>query len=160
MGTWANRIFERATIMDYQQMTSSCGLDCFNCPAYLANDYLKLRIDIAERLGLLPEKATCNGCRNPEGIIAFLGDQGPCVVFNCTKQKGITYCCECAEIPCDHLQPYADQAAVRQHNTKLFNLCLIKKMGVERWAEEKSLKVKQTYFQGKFSMHATDKLKS
>jgi hypothetical protein len=97
MGTWANRIFERATIMDYQQMTSSCGLDCFNCPAYLANDNLKLRIDISERLGLPPENATCNGCINAEGIIAFLGHQGPCVVFNCTKQKCITYCCEVAK---------------------------------------------------------------
>ena len=24
--------------MDYKQMTAPCGLDCFNCPAYLAKD--------------------------------------------------------------------------------------------------------------------------
>ena len=72
------------------------------------------------------------------------------------RKKGITYCWECGEFPCDHLHPYADQAAIRQHNTKLFNLCLIKRMGVERWAEEKVLKVKQTYFHGEFRMHATD----
>ena len=24
--------------MDYKQMTAPCGLDCFNCPMYLANE--------------------------------------------------------------------------------------------------------------------------
>jgi len=142
--------------MDYQQMTSPCGLDCFNCPAYLANEDANLKSEIAEKLGLPLEAARCDGCRNVEGVIAFLGDKGPCAVFQCTRRKGIAFCCECAEFPCDHLHPYADQAAVRQHNTKLFNLCLIRKMGVEKWAEEKALKVRQTYFHGKLRMHARD----
>jgi hypothetical protein len=38
------------------------------------------------------------------------------------------------------------------HNTKVFNLCLIKKMGLESWAETKAKNVKSTYFKGKFKL--------
>jgi len=142
--------------MDYQQMTSPCGLDCFNCLAYLANEDKSLREGIAERLHIPLDAAKCDGCRNAKGVISFLGDKGPCVVFSCTSRKDITYCYQCTDFPCDHLHPYADQASVRQHNTKLFNLCLIKKMGIDGWVKDKALNVKQTYFFGKFRMHATD----
>jgi hypothetical protein len=39
--------------------------------------------------------------------------------------------------------PYADQATARPHNTKLFNLCLIKKIGLDQWAKDKALNVKK-----------------
>lgn len=135
-------------------MTSPCGLDCFNCPAYLADEDMALRAQIAERHGLPFESAKCGGCRNSRGTISFLGDAGQCAVFTCTSSKGIAFCCECPDFPCDLLHPYADQASVRQHNTKLFNLCLIKKLGLDRWAVEKALSVKKTYFSGSLRMHA------
>lgn len=144
--------------MDYQQMTSPCGLDCFNCPAYLANEDAQLRASIAEKLGLPYEKARCEGCRNACGTIAFLGDSDPCDVFRCAGEKGLTFCYQCGDFPCDHLHPYADQASVRPHNTKVFNLCLIKKMGLDAWAESKAISVKQTYFNGKLRVHYTEKV--
>lgn len=145
--------------MDYQQMTSPCGLDCFNCPAYLANEDIKLRASISKRFNLPLEAARCEGCRNAKGSIAFLGDDEPCDVFRCTSEKGITYCYECTDFPCDNLHPFADQASVRPHNTKLFNLCLIKKMGIDHWAEHKALNVKQTYFNGSLKVHVADEKK-
>ena len=145
--------------MDYRQMTSPCGLDCFNCPVYLANEDMNLRASIAERLNISLEEARCEGCRNVKGTISFLGNIEPCDVFRCTSEKGITYCYECADFPCDHLHPYADQASVRPHNTKVFNLCLIKKMGIDQWANGKALNVKQNYFNGKLRVHAADKKK-
>lgn len=140
-------------------MTSPCGLDCFNCPAYLANEDMGLRAGISERLHLPLEAARCEGCRNARGIISLLGDDKPCDVFRCTNEKGIKYCYECADFPCDHLHPYADKAAVRPHNTKLFNLCLIKKMGVDRWAEERAAGVRKTYFAGILKVHVADEQK-
>ncbi len=140
-------------------MTSPCGLDCFNCPAYLANEDLKLRANISERFHLPFEAARCEGCRNAKGSIAFLGDNRPCDIFRCTSEKGFTFCHECPDFPCDHLHPYADKAADRPHNTKLFNLCLIKKMGVDQWAKNRALNVKQTYFNGTLRAHAADKRK-
>jgi len=143
--------------MDYGQMTSPCGLDCFNCPMYLANEDREVRKNISVGLNLPYEKAKCEGCRNAQGTIAFLGSTAPCDVYKCTNRKGLAFCYECSDFPCDHLHPYADQASVRQHNTKLFNLCLIKKMGLETWARDKARNVKETYFNGKLRVHSTEK---
>ena len=138
--------------MNYKKMTAPCGLDCFNCPMYLANKNEKLRNVIAERLNIPFEKAVCGGCRNEKGIIAFLNMTEPCYVYKCTESRGINFCCDCSEFPCDHLHPYADKASQLPHNTKVFNLCLIKKMGLESWAKEKAKTVKDTYFKGKFKL--------
>jgi len=123
---------------------------------YIANEDIKLRADISERLNISLEAARCKGCRNEGGAISSLGDSKPCAVFGCTSKRGIAYCYECTDFPCDHLHPYADKASVRQHNTKLFNLCLIKKMGVDEWARSKALNVKKTYFNGKLRVHGSD----
>jgi len=138
--------------MDYIQMTAPCGLDCFNCPMYLANENGKLRNTIAERLHIPPEKAVCAGCRNEKGVISFLDMTEPCPTYVCSQNRGNTFCCDCSEFPCDHLHPYADKASQFPHNTKVFNLCLIKKMGLESWAKEKAKSVKDTYFKGTFRL--------
>ena len=138
--------------MDYTQMTAPCGLDCFNCPMYLANKNEKLRNVIAEKLNIPLEMAVCRGCRNESGTIAFLNMTEPCSVYKCSENRGINFCCDCFEFPCDHLHPYADKASQFPHNTKVFNLCLIKKMGLEAWAKEKAKNVKDTYFKGKFKL--------
>ena len=138
--------------MDYQNLTAPCGLDCFNCPIYLANKDEKLRGLIAERLNIPFEKAVCGGCRNESGIIAAIGRDKPCYVYQCVEKKGIDFCYDCEEFPCDYLHPYSDQAAQKPHNTKVFNLCLIKKMGLEKWATEKAKSVKETYYKGKLKL--------
>jgi hypothetical protein len=133
-------------------MTSPCGLDCFNCPVYLANDNEKIRQSIAQRFGIPVEQAACRGCRNENGTIRCIGMTEPCNVYRCISGKSIDFCSDCGEFPCDHLHPYADKAAERPHNTKVFNLCLIKRMGVEEWARDKARSVKETYFKGKFRL--------
>ena len=138
--------------MDYKQMTAPCGLDCFNCPAYLAKDNEKLRGVISKKMGVPSEKAFCNGCRNESGTIGFLNMTQPCNVYRCIGERDIDFCCDCSDFPCDHLHPYADKASEVPHNTKVFNLCLIKKMGLESWAESKSKDVKNTYFKGSFKL--------
>ena len=134
--------------MDYKQMTSPCGIDCFNCGVYLASEDEELRSRIAKSLGVPPEKVACKGCRNENGTIALIGMTEPCNVYKCISKKGIDFCFECAEFPCDHLHPYADKAGQRPHNVKVFNLCLMRKMGVETWAKTKAKNVRDTYFKG------------
>ena len=138
--------------MDYKQMTAPCGLDCFNCPAYLARENEKLRGIISKKMGIPSEKAFCQGCRNENGTIAFLSMTQPCNVYRCIGGKDIDFCRDCSDFPCDHLHPYADKASEVPHNTKVFNLCLIKKMGLEPWAESKAKSVKGTYFKGSFKL--------
>ena len=139
-------------LMDYKQMTAPCGLDCFNCALYLASENNDLRKTISEKVGVPLEKVTCRGCRKEKGTIAFLGMTEPCNVYKCISKKGIDFCCDCPDFPCDHLHPYADKAAQRPHNTKVFNLCLIKKMGVEAWAKTKAKSVRDTYFKGTLTL--------
>ncbi len=132
--------------MDYYKMTAPCGLDCFNCPMYLASENKELRAEISKKYGLPIKLAACKGCRNSGGQIDFLGMTQPCNVYKCITKKGIDFCSDCKNFPCDHLHPYADKASEVPHNTKVFNLCLIKKMGLETWAKDKAKDVKDTYF--------------
>ena len=138
--------------MNYSNMTAPCGLDCFNCPLYLAVSNEKLRNIIAEKMKMDPGKVICRGCRNENGTIAFNNMTGPCKVYRCISAKGLHLCSDCADFPCDNLHPYADQASVKPHNTKVFNLCLIKKMGLEEWAKNKAGKVKETYMKAKLEL--------
>ena len=138
--------------MDYRHMTAPCGLDCFNCPVYLANENEKLRDAISRNMGVPRERAVCGGCRAENGTIRLMGMTGPCNVYRCIQDRGLELCCDCDDFPCDYLHPYADMAAERPHNTKVFNLCLIKKMGLESWAEGRAKGVRDTYFKGKFTL--------
>jgi hypothetical protein len=138
--------------MDYQQMTSPCGIDCFNCPAYLANKNEKLRTMVARHLDVPFEQAICNGCRNENGRVACHNMTETCHVYKCTEKKNIKFCCDCSDSRCNHLHSYADKASQRPHNTKVFNLCLIKKMGLESWAQTKAKSVRDTYFNEKFKL--------
>jgi hypothetical protein len=134
-------------------MTAPCGLDCFNCICYLANDNPDLKPVIAAAFNIsdeAAEKTVCRGCRNHDGDIPFIPMK--CRVYPCTQSKNISFCYECAEFPCDHLHPYADKAEKVPHNTKVFNLCLIKKMGLEEWAKGKAKSVKATYFNGNWKL--------
>ncbi|MEW5722323.1 MAG: DUF3795 domain-containing protein [Thermodesulfobacteriota bacterium] len=138
--------------MDFRLMTAPCGLDCFNCPMFRAGRDPELREKIAHSLGLPLEAAQCPGCRPEGGIIKFMGWTEPCGVYRCISEKGLDFCCDCSDFPCDRLHPYADRAGEVPHNTKVFNLGLIKKMGLEAWAENKAAEVKKTYFKGKFHL--------
>ncbi len=138
--------------MDFRNLTAPCGLDCFNCAMYQACENEELRRGIAEHMGIPVELAACRGCRNEKGQIPFLPLSEPCSVYKCSCSKEKEICCDCDDFPCDHLHPYADKASSVPHNTKVFNLCLIKKMGLEKWAEEKAASVKKTYFKGNFTL--------
>ena len=136
--------------MDYLQMTSPCGIDCFNCPMYAAQSDEDLRNMIADKMGISSETAQCSGCRNQQGQMPFLGWSESCPQFVCAREKGVDFCYECGEFPCHWLHPSAFMADAVPHNHKLYNLLLIKKMGVEEWAESEAKSVRDTYLHGEY----------
>ena len=138
--------------MDYRQMTAPCGLDCWNCPVYLASNDNELKTKIAQNMGIPVEQVSCRRCRDENGLVPFHNMTEPCSVYRCINEKGLDFCYKCSGFPCDYLHPYADMASQVPHNTKVFNLCLIKKMGLESWAETMAKNVKSTYFKGKFKL--------
>ena len=133
-------------------MIAPCGLDCWNCPVYLARDDEGLRAKISQNTDIPVERVNCRGCRAENGTIPFNNMTEPCKVYRCTGEKSLSFCYECPDFPCDRLHPYADMASQVPHNTKVFNLCLIKKMGLESWAETRAKGVKSTYSKGQFKI--------
>jgi len=139
--------------MDYAKMTAPCGMGCFNCKMLQAKDDLDLRKGAAEKFNLEFDKAYCaGGCRETEGKCPFIGSDKVCALYKCSKEKNVTFCYECSDFPCDRLHPHSDRALEVIHNTKIFNLCLIKKMGLEKWATQKSAKVLDEYFTRKWKL--------
>jgi hypothetical protein len=151
---WHNRQkqHEREKNMDYQELTAPCGIPCFECVVYKASTDETLKKRIAAGIGMDEEKCHCFGCRSrggkgflaeknkifPEGKCALLNEKGICKIYLCTKSQNIHNCSECQNFPCDKLQPVADRASQIPHNLKIYNLALIKKMGLAKWAEEKA----------------------
>ena len=131
-------------------MSSPCGLPCFHCPAYLAKENPEILEKLVTTLGIPPDNATCEGCRPQKGKIPFLNPEKTCEIFLCTGEKGIDFCHECDDFPCERFQPYADQAHF-PHNMKMYQLCMMKKLGFEAWAEENAVKIWDTYRTEPFS---------
>lgn len=132
-----------------KDLTAPCGLDCFNCELYTDNLTEKLAELINSKMGIPKEEIACKGCRQHDGKHFHLLSKG-CATLDCVKAKGVALCCDCSDFPCAFLAPTADQAARYPHNMKVFNLCRIKKVGVERWIEEEAGNIRKKYFTGKF----------
>ena len=138
--------------MDYRKLTSPCGLDCFNCIVYLAKDNPEIRKGFAQQLNVPEDQAYCKGCRGEGGCIRLFGAKEPCKVWKCVHEKGHEFCFECDEFPCMHLSPMSDMADQRPHNMKVMNLCVMKREGVEAWAEKHSQAIRQHYFTHTFDV--------
>jgi hypothetical protein len=145
--------------MDYLKMTAPCGLDCFNCQFFLAKEDQAARQEVeklSEQLGIPYETMLCEGCRAHDGKIPLqlhiFGAEHRCAAYECTKEKGFDFCSDCEDFPCDHLHPLADKAGVIPHNLKAYNLCLIKKLGLKKWAQTKAAKVRKQYFTKPWSL--------
>jgi hypothetical protein len=135
---------------NYEKMTAPCGLACFNCVVYLANKDAEVKKRVAKQFDMPEEEVGCPGCREVKGKCPVVPMS--CRVFPCAEKKDVKFCCDCPDFPCDLLHPYKDKADTLPHNTKVFNLCLIKKMGLEKWAKEKAKAVKEDYFYKKWEM--------
>lgn len=127
-------------------LTAPCGLDCFNCEVHENNVTDELREMLSANLGIPPAEVQCKGCREQKGERLGLP---LCETYTCTKERGVDLCFECAEFPCTKLQPAKDGADRYPHNMKLFNLCRIKAVGLDSWANE-TPEIRRRYFTGTF----------
>jgi len=135
--------------IDYDHMTAPCGLPCFECYLYLAQFDPAMAEAIAGVLQLSPDDLKCKGCRAEGGKCAHLAME--CRVYNCIEKTDMRTCAECDNFPCDYLHPYSDQA-MKLHNTKVFNLCRIKKVGLEKWAKEEAGDILDKYYYGAWTL--------
>ncbi len=137
------------------KMVAPCGIDCGICELYLCRNNQQL-LEHLLGMGIPQEKLPCEGCRQVEGACPVLGEK--CATYDCALEQKVEFCFECQEFPCGKLSPAADRANVLPHNTKVFNLCTIKRDGVTGFVE-KSLEIKQKYYQGKMEVGKGPQLK-
>ncbi|MEE9376614.1 MAG: DUF3795 domain-containing protein [Candidatus Lokiarchaeia archaeon] len=119
---------------DLKKWHAPCGIYCKRCPGV--------------------ESFGCNGCREQKGqILKF----PVCKTYECVKSKGYEFCYECADFPCEMLQPIVNFEIFAPHNSKVYNSVMIKKLGLERWniiCDEKAT----LYYQGRKIQYGGDPL--
>jgi len=133
---------------DKKALVAPCGLDCFNCEIHESNLTDKFAGIFHAKWGVPKEEIACKGCRQQDGKHFHL-PQG-CATLDCAKAKDVALCCDCDEFPCALLAPVANHAAQYPHNIKLYNLCRIKKIGLDRWIEEEAKTIRKNYFTKNF----------
>ena len=129
-------------------LISPCGLYCGSCTRYRARSDEALRKKMAEREGIAVEEVRlCVGCRQSGGM-ASRGDVA-CDTYACAVDaKEVEFCYECEDFPCLKLAPCADRAQGIPHNTKIYSLILLQKLGLDAWLEEYETRLRQ-YYRGK-----------
>ncbi|VDN48361.1 conserved protein of unknown function [Petrocella atlantisensis] len=127
------------------RIVAPCGIDCFNCELYESNVTEVLRERISTNLKIPKALVTCKGCHDGNQCL-FLDLQGKtCETLACANDKGVDYCFECDTFPCKLLMPLANGADRFPQNMKVYNLCIMKRIGVEAWADE-ALDIRKIYF--------------
>jgi len=90
---------------------SVCGLNCAKCKL-LAED-------------------ECKGCRGP--LDQHWSPQ--CEFLSCARERGHSYCFECADFPCEKIQAFAADGH-EHHKLAVENLKAMKAKGIENWIAE------------------------
>jgi hypothetical protein len=140
--------------MDYRNLTAPCGKDCFNCPMYIGEENKENRENFFRSRNIPLDKFQCKGCRESKGYcigLTVLGIDPNCKTFKCVKEHNVEFCYECDEFPCFRLQPVADRSDRVPHALKVYNLCMIKRMGIDKWASEHSKKIFDDYYTRKLN---------
>ena len=133
---------------DKRSLTAPCGLACFLCDFYEQNLTDELAGLIHKKMGVAKEEVACKGCREQDGKHFHLPNG--CATLECAKSKNVELCSDCNDFPCALLAPIADQAAHYPHNIKLYNLCRIRKAGLDAWIDKEAAEIRRKYFTGKF----------
>jgi len=129
-------------------MVAPCGIDCGICELNICRDNSQL-FEYLVATGIPKEKLPCDGCRSIKGDCPVIPEK--CATYKCAEVKKVKFCYECNEFPCEMLNPAADRAEILPHNTKVFNLCTIKKDGVGGFIKKSSC-IKQKYYKGKMAV--------
>lgn len=136
------------------QLVAPCGIDCGICEMYTCKDSPEM-IEYFVSKGVSRDELPCKGCIAVNGKCPMMGSD--CETYSCAKQKQVSSCSSCNDFPCEKLAPSADRANILPHNMKVFNLSMIKKMGLDGFTKE-SARIKQLYYKGKMVIGAGPKL--
>lgn len=115
-----------------KQHAAVCGLYCPACSIFIGAHEDPRRLEfIAKQSNRNPEDIECYGCRAEKRNIFCEQD---CIMFPCAQEKGIDFCAECENYPCEDLKEFQ---AKMPHRLELWDAQeSIKNDGYEQWLEE------------------------
>jgi len=116
-----------------KELVSACGLYCGACGIYLAtqeNETEKI-VQYAMVLNQTYEETLCDGCNSKRKSFHC---SNKCTFIDCKQQKGVTFCCDCDEFPCNALNEFKSKMP---HRIDIINSQKrLKEIGLEKWLYE------------------------
>ncbi|UCG79084.1 MAG: DUF3795 domain-containing protein [Nitrospirota bacterium] len=115
-----------------KRLAAVCGLLCEACHVYIATQEDPERLEVLSKHYQKPlEELRCNGCRSDSRCFYC---NTVCFMSGCAKEKGVDFCGECSDYPCDGLKAFQAEAP---HRIELWkNQERIKEAGYEQWYTE------------------------
>ena len=90
-----------------KKLAAVCGLFCPACSLFIGSMEDPARLQAtAERLGLPVERLECHGCRSDTRGF-FCNDH--CKMTDCAAERGLGFCGECSDYPCEELTAFQAQ---------------------------------------------------
>jgi len=113
-------------------LAAVCGAYCGACPVYRAwAEQDRTRLEALSRsLGVPTERLICTGCRTPAAF-CFGGE---CEIKRCAQARGVAFCPDCAEYPCDRIRRFREGAPYRA--AMLRDAARIHEVGWYAWLRE------------------------
>ncbi len=113
-----------------------CGAYCGACPVYRAwaeQDMPRLEA-LARELNTTTDRLMCTGCRTPAAF-CFGGD---CEVKTCAEHRGVAFCPDCADYPCNRIR----RSRVGESYRRLLSADAgrLHEVGVSAWLREQDVK--------------------
>jgi len=104
------------------KLIAYCGLDCAQCPAYIAtqkNDKEGLAKTAAQwskqfKVTVKPEGVICDGCTSPSN--RKISHCAICEIRTCCVGKGKENCAFCTEYICEKLEKFFKEAPQAKEN--------------------------------------------
>ena len=124
-------IAENEQFSDSKKLAAVCGLYCKACTLYIGSTEDPERLaQLAVQFQSSEEEIMCFGCRSDK--------RGPycktCIIFSCAVERGIDFCVECSEYPCDDLKRFQ---SARPHRIELWDdQERIRAVGYKQWLNE------------------------
>jgi len=110
-----------------------CGLFCTSCTFLISTAEDPARLSRLAKAIKQPEEAVrCEGCRSQ--VRTFYCKT--CKMYACAAEKGIDFCVECSEYPCQEIKAFQ---SIMPHRLELWqSQDRIKEVGWEQWYREMS----------------------
>ena len=118
--------------MPEKRLAAVCGLFCPACTVFIGTreDPQRLRM-LAARVQKPAEELHCDGCRSGERCFYC---RERCKMSKCASDKGVDFCGECPEYPCEDLKVFQTEMP---HRIELWKSQeRIREVGYEKWYAE------------------------